>query len=71
MYELPRYMHVVTYHINELYINIWSLFTRRVNLYMYIFGGRIYVYIKEVHAYRESTYIYMEFIHNAGEYLYI
>jgi len=38
-------MHVVAYHMNELYIDILSLFITRVNMYMYIFGGRIYVYI--------------------------
>jgi len=45
MHELPRYMHVVGYHMNELHMDIWSLWIRRVNIYMYIFGWRIYIYI--------------------------
>jgi len=28
IHELPRYIHVVAYHMNELYMDIWSLFIR-------------------------------------------
>jgi len=52
MYELPRYMHVVAYHMNELFINIWSLFIRLVNIYRYLFEGQIYIYIYAIHVFR-------------------
>jgi len=51
MHELARYMHVVPYHMNELHIDIWSSCIRQVNMNMYIFGGRIYIYIWSVHAF--------------------
>jgi len=45
MHKLPRYMHVVAFHMNELYIAIGSSFIRRVNMYMHIFGQGMYFYI--------------------------
>jgi len=83
MQELPRSMHIVTYYMNELHMNIWSFCLRLVNMYIYIFGGvNIYPYlgsscilqvnisISRQFMHIGGEYIYMEFIHIAGKYLY-